>query len=163
MTSPTPRPDQRHLASPGGTAGSRSGSGDTAAALGYPGVPPAVINCQSAQIVQQNVGQPVFFTFTQPGRIWTVVLSYVITSNNSFGSPTARTFALIQTVVSGITLAVANIGIAGPSQHAEAICTPDVPGLPVIAGESLQLSVNGGSVVTNLDQQASALVLYSIP
>lgn len=159
----TPRPDQRHMISGSSSAGSRSGSGDQAAANQYPGVPPAVINCQSAQIIQQNVGIPTFFTFTNPGRIWTVVLSYVITSNASFFLSTVRTFALVTTAISGTTLAIANIGVAGPSQHAEAICEPNIPGLPVVKGESLALSVNGGTTVPQLDQQASVLVLYSIP
>lgn len=159
----TPRPDQQHSPHRSGTAGSRSGSQDTAAALGYPGVPPGVINCQAAVLLQQGVGQPHFYTFTGAGRIWTVVLSFVVTANASFSLATYRSYAAIQTALSGLTLAAVNLGVAGPSQAANGQSEPPLNGLPVVQGESLILNVNGGTVIPQLDQTASAVVLYSIP
>lgn len=160
-----PRPDQK--ATPGVPAapGSRSGAGDVAGALLYPGVPAAVPNCKSAQILHQGVSTPVpFFTFPAAGRIWAVSLSYVITSNPSFTLATARTYAVVTVSPASITLPGAiDLGVAGPKQVTNAQSQLSLPGLPVTAGQSLILSVNGGALVANLDQQASAVVLYSIP
>lgn len=158
----TPRPDQQHGASVAGASGSRSGSGDVAAALGYPGVPPAIPNCQAAQQLQANAaGAGLFFTFTAPGRIWQVLLAYTITSNNSFALATTRTVA---TITAGtLPLAVVQLGVAGPDQADSGVSEPSYGGLPVVAGTSLTLNINNGLIVANLDQQASAIVLYSIP
>lgn len=158
----TPRPDQQHGQNVAGASGSRSGSGDTAAALGYPGVPAATPNCKAAQAMQVNVGgSGAFFTFTAPGRIWQVILTYVITSNNSFTLATSRTLA---TVTAGPNpIAAVQLGVAGPNQADSATSSPAYNGLPVTAGTSLAVTVNGGTVVPNLDQQASAVVLYSVP
>jgi hypothetical protein len=121
-----------------------------------------VPNCKAAVLIQQNVGQPHFFTFPAAGRIWTVVLSYAITSNNSFSLATSRNFAAIQTA-SSLTLAIVQLGVAGADQAANGQSEPPLNGLPLTQGDSLILNVNGGVVVNNLDQQASAVVLYSIP
>lgn len=158
----TPRPDQRLIASPPYGLGSRSGAGDLAGALGYPGIPSAVVNCQSAQLLHQGTGVVSFFTFTAPGRIWTVALSYVITSNPSFSLATAKTYAQVKTST-GLTLAAIDLGVANSKQAANGQSEPPIPGLPVTQGTSLILDINGGTLITNLDQQASAIVLYSIP
>lgn len=160
----TPRPDQRALTAPHGGAGSLSGAGDLAGALGYPGVPAAVPNCKGASLFQRNVGTWTIFTFPAAGRIWLVDMSYVITSNASFSQPTARTVAVVNfTVNASLSLAPIQLGIAGPGQHDSGQKAIPLPGLPVVQGESLILVLNGGNPVTNLDQQASVSVLYSLP
>lgn len=161
--STSPRPDQRAVAGGASASGSRSGAGDVAGALGYPGVPAAVPNCQGATIFQQGVGVVPMFTFPAAGRIWIVVLSYALTSNNSFSLATARTVAAVQTVTSGLTLAVVQLGVGNANQHSEGTCPIAFPGLPVVRGETVRLSVNNGTSVPQLDQQASATMLYSIP
>lgn len=164
MTAPPPRPDQRITGTAGAVAGnSRSGSGELAGALGYPGVPPAVPNLLGATKLQQPVSVTALFTFPQPGRIWQVVLSYAITSNNSFGLATVRTVATVQTVTSGLTLAVVQLGVAGADQSAWGTCPVAFGGLPAVAGETVRLNVNNGLVIPQCDQQASASLLYSIP
>src|SRR5690348_18138600 len=102
MTRPpmAPRPDQRLLTTAGFPAGSRSRSGEFAGAFAYPGVPPAVPNLQGAQIINQNVQVTNFFTFPAAGRIWQVVLSYSVVTNNSFSLATAKSYAAVETAVS---------------------------------------------------------------
>jgi hypothetical protein len=162
MTSP--RPDQRVPAGAGVVPGSRSGSGELAGALGYPGVPSAVPNCLGAALFQQTAAStPTIVTLPESGRIWLVDLSYVITSNNSFSLATSRTVCAVQAAVSGLTLATIQLGVSGPNQHDSGQKATGFPGLPLVKGESLILNVNNGNVVTDLDQQASVSVLYSIP
>ena len=161
------RPDQRAIAGGGGVSGSRSGAGELAGALGYPGVPSAVPNCQGVSLFQQNVSRPTLYTFTGAGRIWLVILTYTITSNNGFPvagqQPTVRTVAALQATLNPLTLAAVQLGIAGPSQHAEGTVAVPYPGLPVVSGESLVLSVGNVGVVPAVDQQATVSMLYSIP
>jgi len=104
-----------------------------------------------------------FFTFPKAARIWTVTLSYVITSNASYSLATSRTYARIVTDPGLVTLAIVNLGIANQNQHSEGQSEPPLTGLPVTEGESLVLDVNGGTTVPQMNQQASAVVLYSIP
>lgn len=165
MTTPlVPRPDQRQLLQVPAVPGSRSGSGELGGALIYPGLPSAVPNCQSAsRLLEPVTSGQVFFTFPAPGRIWQVVLSYVITANNSFSLATIKTYSSIQTVISNLILAVAENGVAGPNQASQAQSEPSYSGLPVVQGESLTLIVNAGNSIAQLDQRASAVVLYSIP
>lgn len=164
MTQPMqPRPDQRVITGTSTTPGSRSGSGELAGALGYPGVPPAVPNMLGATVFQQGVGNVQLFKFTQPGRIWTVILTFAITSNASFSLSTSRTVAAVQTATSGLTLAVIQLGVANPNQHAEGTCPISFGGLQVVPGEIVRLNVSNGTGITNLDQQASATMLYSLP
>jgi hypothetical protein len=160
-----PRPDQQHLHGLLSSPGSRSGAGETAGALGYPGVPPAVPNLLGATLFQQPVSTPTIVSVAGPGRIWAVLLSYAITSNASFALSTVRTVASVQ-MMSGplnLTLAVVQLGVANPNQHAEGSMSVAYNGVPAITGTTLQLNVNNGAVITNLDQQASVSVLYSIP
>ena len=164
MTEPqTPRVDQRLVVPAGAVPGSRSGSGELAGALGYPGVPPAVPNLLGATKLQQGVTVVSMFTFPQAGRIWQVILSYAVTSNSSFGLATVRTVATVQTVTSALTLAVVQLGIANPNQHAEGTCPSAFSGLPVVPFETVRLNINNGTLVPQMDQQASASLLYSIP
>lgn len=164
MTDPqTPRVDQRLVTGSGTAPGSRSGSGELAGALGYPGVPPAVPNLLGATQLQLGVQIKTMFTFPQAGRIWAVVLSYAITSNGTFGLSTVRTVATVQTVTSGLTLAVVQLGVANPNQHAEGTCPMSFNGLSVVPGEAVRVNINGNVTVPQCDQQASATMLYSIP
>jgi hypothetical protein len=159
----TPRPDQRHAAHAAGPGGSRSGAGDTASALGYPGVPPAVPNCLSAQALRRTIaGAGAFYTFLGAGRIWTVLLSYTV---NSFGSfvPPAVFAATIQTGLSSLPLAVVELSLAANPDKDAGTCPVSYNGLPVQRGDSLVLTINGGTVVSGANQEASAVVLYSIP
>jgi hypothetical protein len=159
----TPRPDQRHGATVAGASGSRSGSGDLAGALGYPGSPPAVPNCQSAQALRRGIaGSGQFFHFNQPGRIWTVFLSYTVVSRAGFAPP-ARFAATIQTSLNVLTLAVVQLSLSTATDHDSDTCPLSYNGLPVTGGDSIFLTVNGGLVVAGVDQEASAVVLYSIP
>lgn len=159
----TPRPDQRHTPGHAGAAGSRSGSGDAAASLGYPGVPPAVPNCQSAQALRRSIlGAGTFFTFPGPGRIWTVLLAYTVNSFGAFAAPV--TFAAsITTNISALTLNVVELSLAAlPAAAWDSKAVP-YNGLPIVQGDSLVLNINGGVAVGGANQEASAVVLYSIP
>jgi hypothetical protein len=159
-----PRPDQRVVTSPAGSPGSRSGSGELAGALGFPGVPGAVPNCQGASLFQQGTGSiPPIVTFSGAGRIWMVTLAYVITSNASFTLSTVRTVAAVQTVVNPLVLVPIQLGVGNPNREAWQTVPVLFPGLPVVKGETLILNINNGVVVPQLDQQCSVSVLYSIP
>jgi len=159
-----PRPDQRPVTVPAGLPGSRSGSGELAGALGYPGVPGAVPNLQGASLIQR--GSPASYnmvTFPAAGRVWMVILSYVITSNATFSLSTVRTVAAVQLVINPLVLATIQLGVANPNREAWQALSIPYPGLPVTAGETVQLNLNNGVVIPQLDQQASVSVLYSIP
>jgi hypothetical protein len=134
-----------------------------AAALGYPGSPPAVPNCQSAQALRRALGGAgVFFTFTSPGRIWTVMLSYLVVSGGTF-SGTAKFAATITTGLSGLPLAVVELALGAANHEDSGTCVVPFNGLPLVGGDSLTLTINGGVSVAGADQEASAVVLYSIP
>lgn len=161
----TPRPDQSHAGHQSVSAGSRSGAGDIAGALGYPGSPAAVQNMQTAAALKRGVtGSPwVLITFTAPARIWTVVLSYAIRTDSAFAPGTAGVFAAVETLIGGLTLATVNLGLAAPSTQANGQSEPPIPGIPVTQGESVILDVNGGTDIPNLLQFAGAIIFYSIP
>jgi hypothetical protein len=159
----TPRPDQQHGPSVAGASGSRSGSGDLAAALSYPGSPPAVPNCLSAQALRRSiVGAGSFFTFPHPGRVWTVLLSYMVVSDNTF-TPVAKFAATIQTTIGALPLAVVELGLGNVNHEAFDVCPVSYNGLPVVKGDGFTLTINGGTAVPGVQQEASAVVLYSIP
>lgn len=158
----TPRPDQRHGAAPT-AAGSRSGSGDMAAALGYPGSPPTALNCQSAQALRRGVGGAgTFFSFGSAGRIWTVMLAYTVVSDATF-TPTAKFAATITTGLGALPLAVVELALGNVSHENSGVAVVQLPGLPLTGGDSLTLTINGGATVPGATQEASAVVLYSIP
>jgi hypothetical protein len=162
MTSP--RPDQRIIHAGASAAGSRSGAGDFAGALGYPGIPSAAVNLQSAQALRRAAGGGgVFFTFPAPGRIWVSTLAYTVSSLSSFSGAPVPLAAFIQTVISGLPLAGVELSLSAPLQNEAGSSSPPGPGLPVVRGESLTLNINGGSPVPGVIQEASAFVLYSIP
>lgn len=163
MTSP--RPDQHHRGSAGSLAGSRSGSGDLAAALGYPGSPAAVQNCQTFSTLRRGVsGSPFTLgTFSAAGRIWTVVLSFSARTDSAFAPGTAGVYASVLTNIGGLTLATVNLGISAPSQVANGQSEPPIPGIPVRLGESVLLDVNNAVTVPDLLLLTSAVVFYSIP
>jgi hypothetical protein len=159
----TPRPDQQHGASVAGASGSRAFSGDVAAALGYPGSPAAVPNCLSAQALRRSlVGAGQFFSFTHPGRIWTVLLSYMVVSDNTF-TPVAKFAATIQTTIGGLPLAVVELALGNINHENSGTCPVIYSGLPITGGDGLTLTINGGTTVPGVQQEASAVVLYSIP
>jgi hypothetical protein len=126
-------------------------------------MPAAVPNCQGAFLLQQGVSTPTVITFTQPGRLWFFDLSFVITSNNSYAFATSRTVATLSLSPSGLVLATVQLGVANPDQADSGGKASVLPGLPLVGGESVLLSVNNGNVIANLDQTASCSVLYSYP
>lgn len=158
----TPRPDQQHR-SARGVAGARSGSGDVAAALGYPGSPSSVQNCQTARAINRGTGGSPWTLVTFPGaaRVWTVVLTFAVRATGAPGS--TAYFAAVETNISGLTLAIVNLGLVGTGQVDSGQSEPPIPGIPVTQGDSVILDVNGGVGVTGADQVASAIVYYSIP
>jgi hypothetical protein len=160
----SPRPDQHVSRGAPGGAGSRSGAGDLAGALGYPGIPSAAVNLQAAQALRRAPGGGgVFFTFHAPARIWVATLAYTASSLSSFSGAPVSLAAFIQTVISGLPLAGVELSLSAPLQNENGNSSPPGPGLPVIQGESLTLNINGNSPVPGVIQEASAFVLYSIP
>ena len=159
----TPRPDQSHVAGFPGMAGSRSGSADLAAGLGYPGIPPAALNMLSDQKLRSGAGVTAFHTFSAPARIWSVSLSYAILTDGTFPAGAVFVDSLVSTVLGGVALATVQLGLSVANQHAELQTDRVLPGLAVTKGESVQLAVNNGAVISGMFQRASALILYSVP
>ena len=159
----TPRPDQRHAPGHAGTAGSRSGSGDLAASLGFPGSPATVQNIQTARQVNRGTGGSPWnlVTFPSPARLWAVVLTFAVRATGTPGSTAC--FAAVETNISGLTLAIVNLGLVNTGQVDSGQSEPPIPGIPVTQGDSVILDVNGGLGVTGADQVASAIVYYSTP
>ena len=146
-----------------GTVGRLAAPGQTIAQEGQAlGVPPSVPALKAATIVRKNVSISTFFTFGGAGRIWAVALSYFVTTNNSYTLSTSQTYAAVETG-SGLTLGIVELGAANPNQAIPGQSNLAFNGLPISNGDTLNLDVNAGSVITNLNQRASALVLYSIP
>jgi hypothetical protein len=134
-----------------------------AGALSYPGSPPTVPNCLSAQALRRALGGAgTFFNFGGSGRVWTVMLSYTVVAGSTF-APTARFAATITTGLGALPLAVVELSLAAPSHEDSGGCVVPLNGLPLIKGDSLILTINGGVAVSGVDQEASAVVLYSIP
>jgi hypothetical protein len=160
----TPRPDQFHRPHTGGPGGSRSGAGDLAASLGYPGVPPATPNCNAAVALRRAIGgSGTFFTFPEAGRIWVVTLSYTVVTAAGFSTAPQRFAAYIQTGLASVPLAVVELSLATTPDHDSDTSSPPYSGLPLVQGDSLELIINGGVAVGGVNQEASAIVLYSIP
>jgi len=155
------RPDQRVIpTAPGTVPGSRSGSPEAALSLQQTGVPPLVPGLKTAQKLHQNVG---IFNILAPAQdifVWGCILSSSIDTNASFSLATAATFAVVQTA-SGITLGVVELAVGGPNQAANGQSPPLMFGIPISAGDVIQLSVNGGTPITNLNQNASAIVFHT--
>jgi hypothetical protein len=116
-------------------------------------------------VFQSGVANPQIVAFPDAGRVWAVMLSYTITSNASFFLSTVRTVASVQLIIgaTNLTLAVVQLGVADPNQHAEGSMAISYPGLPTVLGTSIRLNVNNGNVIPQCDQQASVSVLYSLP
>lgn len=150
---------------PGGVAGSHSGAGDVAGALGFPGQPPAALNLQPAQALRRAPGgSGLFFTFPAPSRIWVVILSYAVSSLGTYAAGTVtKLAAFVQTQIVAIPLAAVELSLSAPDQNEHDTSSPPLPGLPVQQGDSVILNINGGTVVAGVIQEASAVVLYSTP
>jgi hypothetical protein len=128
------------------------------------GIPPYVPNLSFASETRMTTqGSPyTVFQFPSNGRIWFAQISYGVATDSTYNSsndPVARIYlgALSQ------TLLIAQAVTAGPDQ----ICSHDpsitIPGLPITAGTTVFADVNGGVAVTDLDQNASCVIGYSIP
>lgn len=126
------------------------------------GGPPFVPQLKSATVVRQSVAVTPFFTFPSAGRIWAIDLSYFITTNNSYAVSTSQTYAALETG-SGKSLAIVELGASNPNQGFGGQSTKPLNGLPIVAGDTLILDVNNGAVISNLNQRASVVVLYSVP
>ena len=157
------RPDQRHPRGQPGQSGSRSGAGETATALGYPGVPAAVPNCQGANLLNQPPSTPTLITFTAAGRLWFFDLAFDVQSNTSYGTTTSHLFAQLILSPTNVVIATVGLGVSGNQQLDSGGKASVMPGLPFTLGESVILSVNGGATVPNVAQHASCSVLYSYP
>jgi hypothetical protein len=157
------RPDQRPIpTTPGTVPGSRSGAAETASTLQQAGIPPLVLGLASA--AQLHVGGPqvsVFYTFAVAGRIWGSTLSAAISSNPSFTTNTANTYAELRTG-SGIHLGVVELAVAGVGQAANGQSPPLILGVDAAPGETLILDVNNAVNVPGLNQHASAIVYYQL-
>jgi hypothetical protein len=146
-----------------GSVDSLSSPGLTIAQEGQAlGTPPFVPSLKSATQIRQSTGVNTFFTFGSAGRIWAVALSYFTTTNNSYSVSTSQTYAAVETQ-SGLTLGIVELGAADPNQGFSGQSNLTFNGLPLAGGDKLILDVNNGTVVANLNQRASAVVLYSIP
>jgi hypothetical protein len=155
------RPDQRlTTTTPGTVPGSRSGAAESALALNQVGVPPVVPGLLSASSIHQPTGTYTVITFSKPGQVWGTILSYAIVTNASF-SGTTKNFATLATA-SNIQLGAVELTIGNASHEANGQSPPLQFGLNVAQGDSIILSVNGGNVVTNCDQRASAIVFYTL-
>lgn len=126
------------------------------------GTPPFVPALKAATVVRQATGVNTFFTFGNAGRIWAVALSYFVTTNSSYAVSTSATYAAVETGT-GLTLGIVELGAANPNQGFGGQSNLPFNGLPIAKGDSLKLDVNNGSVIANLNQRASCVVLYSIP
>lgn len=134
-----------------------------------PGVPiivqdGGVPNMNSAS--QVNVGPQAptgFHTFANNGRIWGAHLSFAAASNGSYGTGAiTQLYARVRTA-SFFTICVIELCLAGPGQPVNGDGDPTFPGVPVLAGDALQLDVNNGIVPSNVLQRASVTVFFSVP
>jgi len=89
-------------------------------------------------------------------------LSYMVVSGSTFTS-TAKFAAIITTGLGALPLAVVELGLGAANHEDSGSCVVQLNGLPLVGGDSLGLTINGGVSVAGADQEASAVVLYSIP
>jgi hypothetical protein len=104
-----------------------------------------------------------FFSFPSAARIWTVMLSYAIVSDTTYTAAAPVFAALVELATAPLPLAVVELSLADVKQHDSGVCPVSYNGLPVLSGDTITLTINGGTTVTGVRQEASAVVLYSIP
>jgi hypothetical protein len=90
------------------------------------------------------------------------MLAYTVVAGTTFLTP-ARFAATITTAIASLPLGVVELSLATTNQHDSGICALQYNGLPLVGGDSLLLNINGGIPIIGADQEASAVVLYSIP
>jgi hypothetical protein len=144
--------------------------------LGTPAQDPTVQNLQAAGMPQnvpqlqsasiQKQGETAGATFLGPLgvpiKLWQAVLSHSIGALSDFaGTTVAEGSANINTVLSGVTLAVTEVAAGGPNASDSSSVSVPLNGFQLNAGDSVELNVNGGTVITNTRQRASALLLYT--
>jgi len=117
----------------------------------------------SAQQKRSGVGITNLVTFPNPGRLWVLTLTFFVSTTSTYSGGIAQTFADVNAISAGILLGAVELGASGPTQGFGGQCDVDLNGMPVLANELIQLSVNNGVVISGMFQRATCSVLYSIP
>lgn len=138
-------------------------AGNTASAL-TAGVPPGVPAVASAsKLFGSAAGSPyAMHTFAAAGRVWGVSISCAIATAAAYAGGPVSVYAQILTS-SGITLEEIELAVSGAGQIDSDHGDLALNGLPIVAGATIQLDVNGAAPITNAIIRASGLVLYSVP
>lgn len=129
------------------------------------GIPPYIPGLDSASEARMSATDSPYTLVTMPaaGRLWFATLSYGVATESGYdlggNDPAARIY--INSDTRTILLAQAVIAQAG--QNAQADQGLGFGGLPLAEGDVIGADVNGGSEITNVSQNASTVVLYSIP
>jgi len=103
-----------------------------------------------------------FFTFPKAAKIWGSHLSYAVGANSAYAAGNSQFYARVKTQ-SGFIMCTIELAVSDASQDPNGDGDPTFPGVPVAAGDKLQLDVNNGVTVAGVVQRASVVVFYSIP
>lgn len=118
----------------------------------------------SASLLRSGAGTTTVITFPSTSRIWAVHLSFAAATSNTYAAGTITNLFAQLSTGSGLALTVVELIVSGPTQvdnsDSDLVFTS---GLAVNGGDTLQLNVNGGTVLSNGAMRASCTALYSTP
>lgn len=126
------------------------------------GAQPFVPNLRASNKVGVGSGVFTLITFGQASRIWRAGISFSAATNNLYSSGITSLNAVMKTG-GGVTLAVVEIAVGGPSQASQGGDSAQIPGMPVEAGDTVTIDVNDGVSVAQLVMRCSCTVLFSVP
>lgn len=128
------------------------------------GIPPNVPSITSASTIQgMPPASPVtVVTPNAPFRIWGVNLTMSCASNSSYSGGNNRFFAWAQQDGTNV-LAIIEQGLSDANQFQSDVIYVPFNGLECAANTPLELIINTGISVPNVEQIASCVFFYSIP
>jgi hypothetical protein len=128
------------------------------------GVPPYIPNLSNAsQSRMTTAGSPyTLVTVASASRIWFAGLSFGTAANSRYtgsNDPAARIY------IGGLagTILVCQAVLANAGQNTQSDQTLSMGGIAVGAGTTVYADVNGGTAITDVSMNASAVILYTTP
>jgi hypothetical protein len=126
------------------------------------GAPPWVQNLQSASAIELSPGSSPYtlFTATSDCRIWGGNLSFSCSTSSAY-SASEQAYCTM-TIGSNVSLACEQ-ALNGPSQVAQSDPSLGMLGIALAASDSVVISINGGTTISDVFIRAAAAILYTVP
>lgn len=126
------------------------------------GAQPWVPNVHSASAILKNPSSsPVtIHTFLVNSRIWSALVTSGV--DTTAGTASTAAYALVKTS-GGVVLSIVELIVAGAVAYNSGTAVVQIPGIPILAGDSLILDINAGVGIGGGAMRASCTVLFSTP